>query len=51
MNIKKGIAINSAHLGSIANKPCFETGCFVYQLNVFRDGNFQMVNIVMKLIK
>ena len=47
----KGIAVNAAHLSITANQFCFETGCFVYDLNVLQVESFKIANIVLSLIK
>ena len=33
--------VNSAHLSIMANQFCFETGCFVYHLNVLEAESFK----------
>ena len=43
LNIKaKGIAVNSTLPGTIANQFCFETGCFIYHLNVLWVESFKL---------
>ena len=47
----KGVAVNFTCLGIIVSQFYFETGCFVYHLNVLQCGIFQIENIVPSLIK
>jgi len=45
-----GIVVYSARHSFICNEFCFESGCFVYHMNVLCGGNFQIVNIIINLI-
>ena len=40
---------NYARLGIIDNKFCFETGCFVYHLNVLQAESFKLQTVFQAL--
>ena len=42
LNVKQYCVVNSACLAIIASQFCFETGCYVYHLNVLGAEYFQL---------